>query len=128
MGTTNWEEELRKTLNSAPYITAAKVVKGSFEFIFLPGGKNEKQARLNKDKLEKLINTLKERVILNIQTLDIRVENEEVAEGKIKYTVRAIPYGGSTEQEKLNLFNNSSRVLCSIIKNYLYRVENIKQP
>lgn len=126
MGNTNWEQELRKALNTAPYITGAKVAKGSFEFIFLPNGKNEKQATLNKNKLKKLINTLEEKVILNIP-IDIRIEDKKIAKGKIKYTVSAIPYGGSTEQEKQELFNDSSRVLCGIIKDYLYRVEHIKQ-
>ena len=127
MGNTDWEEKLRKTLNSTPYITEVKVVKGSFEFIFFPDGKNEKQARLNKDKLEKLINTIREKVSIN-KPIDILVENKKITRKKIKYTVRAIPYGGSTEQEKLDLFDNSSKMLCGIIKDYLYRVEHIKQP
>ncbi len=127
MGNTNWEEKLRKTLNSATYITEAKVVKGSFEFIFIPSRKNEKQAGLNKHKLEKLINTLKERVSLN-QPITIDVKYKKITKGKIKYTVKASPYTGSTEQEKLNLFNNSSRVLCTIIEDYLYREEHIKHP
>lgn len=126
MGKINWEEELRKVLNFVPYITGAKVRRGYFEFIFLPNGKNEKQAKLSKHKLEKLINTIRERISLN-RPIDIRIENERIIEGKIKYTVRAIPYGCSTEKEKFDLFDDSSRMLCGIIKEYLYKVEHIKQ-
>ncbi len=126
MGNTNWEEELRKTLNLIPYISNPNVGKGYFEFVLLPNGKDGKKAELKKHKLEKLIKTIEERVSLNT-SMQIRVENEEIA-GKIKYTVRAIPYGGETEQEKLNLFNNSVNLLCNIIKDYLYVVEHIKKP
>jgi hypothetical protein len=124
MASTDWKQELRKTLNLIPYISNPNIGEDYFEFIFLPNGKTGKQAELRKDKLEKLIDTIKEKVSLNAP-VDIQVENQEIA-GKTKYTIRAIPYS-CYAGDKSDLFDGSAKLLCGIIKDYLYCVERIKK-